>query len=46
MVENIRKWISQTILVRLSEEIDLINKLILEKGFIDSLIGGKLSSFF
>ncbi|KAJ6216428.1 hypothetical protein RDWZM_007585 [Blomia tropicalis] len=39
MVENIRKWISQTILVRLSEEIDLINKLILEKGFIDSLIG-------
>ena len=40
MVENIRKWISQTILGRLAEEIDSINKLISEKGFIDSLIGG------
>lgn len=40
MVENIRKWISQTILIRLAEEIDSINKIISEKGFIDSLIGG------
>lgn len=40
MVENIRKWISQTILVRLSSEIDAINKTISEKGFIDSSIGG------
>lgn len=42
MVENIRKWISQTILIRLAEEIDSINKIITEKGFIDSLIGGLL----
>lgn len=39
MVENIRKWISQTILVRLAAEIDAINKIIAEKGFIDSSIG-------
>ncbi|OTF76827.1 Cytochrome B561-like protein [Euroglyphus maynei] len=39
MVENIRKWISQTILVRLCQEIKSINKLILEKGYIDSMIG-------
>ena len=39
MVENIRKWISQTIIVRLAKEIDTINNLITEKGFIDSLIG-------
>nr|XP_027197643.1 transmembrane protein 209-like [Dermatophagoides pteronyssinus] len=39
MVENIRKWISQTILVRLCREIESINKLIVEKGYIDSMIG-------
>lgn len=40
MVGNIRKWISQTILSRLIEEINSINKLITELGHIDSLIGG------
>lgn len=40
MVENIRKWISQTILVRLVQEIESINKSVTEKGYIDSLIGG------
>lgn len=41
MVENIRKWISQTILARLVQEIESINKMIVEKGYIDSLIGGR-----
>ncbi len=38
MVENIRIWIAQTILFRLSEEIESINIVISEKGYIDSLI--------
>lgn len=42
MVENIRKWISQTILVRLVAEIEANNRTIKEKGYLDSLIGGML----
>lgn len=40
MVGNIRKWISQTILSRLIDEINSINKSITDMGHIDSLIGG------
>ncbi|KPM02725.1 Cytochrome B561-like protein [Sarcoptes scabiei] len=39
MVENIRMWLSQTILIRLVNEINNINKSIIEKGYIDSVIG-------
>jgi hypothetical protein len=41
-IENIRKWISLTILSRVVEEIDKINELLVKMGYIDSLIGGKL----
>jgi len=40
-IENIRKWISLTILSRFVEEIDKINEILVKMGYIDSLIGGQ-----
>lgn len=41
-VENIRKWISQTILTRVISEIDKVNDSLMKMGSIDFLIGGLL----
>lgn len=38
-----RKWISQTILGRVVQEIDRVNEKLVNFGCIDSLIGGKMS---
>lgn len=38
-IENIRKWISLTILSRLVEQIDKINEILKKMGSFDSLIG-------
>lgn len=40
-VENIRTWISRTILSRIVEEIDRVNGQLRAMGFVD-VIGGQL----
>ena len=40
-IENIRKWISQTIISRLIEQIDKINESLEKSGHFDALIGGE-----
>lgn len=42
MVENIRKWISQTIISNLVSEIDSINKSMTSKALADCHIGGNI----
>ena len=44
-VENVRSWISNTILSRIVDEIDNVNGALLKMGFVDGIGGGLTLTF-
>ena len=40
-IENIRRWICQTVLSKIITEIDNVNKSLAKLGSFDLIIGGK-----